>query len=97
MISIISTDASICISKQVIYDASSNPIIEVDLSITKPLFESQVVDLETRVINLETSLNNIKMSQLTEEKLKQEYPALNDQFEKYKVMLGLVIEASNSE
>lgn len=82
---ITSGDGSITITKMLSYDNMGDPEIEIQLSTNAMVTEARITDLESKMLTLQIAADN----ELT---LRQKYPALQDQFEKYQVMLGLVKE-----
>jgi len=89
MLEITCTDGTIMVTKMHTYDAMGQPTVEVQLTST-----SDVVT-NTRLDRLETATNILSEQAEQELLLRQQYPALQDAYEKYKVMLGLVKEAVN--
>jgi len=91
MLEITCIDGSVIVTKMHTYDTLGQPNVEVQLSSTIDVATNSRLDqLEILTKQLTEQVGNDLM-------LRQRYPALQDTYEKYQVMLGLIKDAEESD
>ena len=90
MTNIVSYDGSISIIKTHTFDSLGVPELEVDISSDNSSLIFKIDTLEEKINSLQKQFDNDSI-------LRQKYPALQDVYKQYQVMLGLVKEVNGDE